>query len=149
MEKLGTMTRGQILIQSDPTVSSSQLKGLFAYYEEIDKIKGLKEKMEYATKHNLSNGKEARKHTYMCNYSGRAEWGELADYIEDYVAIVEGNIICEVTSLNDRLFLTLPQVIRTDKYANALNEVLKDLSIPFSVSGPFEKRLSKHAIPGA
>lgn len=59
----------------------------------------------------------------MCNYSGRAEWGEVADYIEDYVAIVEGNIICEVTSLNDRLFLTLPQVIRTDKYANALNDL--------------------------
>ena len=51
--------------------------------------------------------------------------------------------------LNDRLFLTLPQVIRTDKYANALNEVLRDLSIPFSVSGPFEKRLPKHALPDA
>ena len=149
MKKLGTMTRGQIQIQSDHTESSRQLKGLFAYYEEIDKIKGLKGKMEYATKHNLSSGKEARRHTYMCNYSGRAEWGEVADYIEDYVAIVEGNIICEVTSLNDRIFLTLPQVIRTDKYADALNEVLRELSIPFSVSGPFEKRLPKHTLPDA
>ena len=147
MKMLGTMTRSQIMIQSDPTVSSSQLRKLFNFYGEIDKIKGLKEKMEYATKHNLSSGKEARKHTYMCNYSGRAEWGEVADYIEDYVAIVEGNIICEVTSLNDRLFLMLPQVIRTDKYAHALSEVLRDLSIPFTVSGPFEKRLPKHVLP--
>ena len=61
------MTRGQILLQKDPSVSSSQLRTLFSYYEEIDGIKGLKAKMEYATKHNLSSGKNARQHTYMCN----------------------------------------------------------------------------------
>ena len=146
MEKLGTMTRGQLILQGDPSVSHSQLKKLFAYYDEIDKIQGLKEKMEYATKHNLSSGKGARRSTYMCNYTGRADWGEVADYIEDYVAIVEGNMICEVTSLNDRLFLTLPQVIRTDKYVNALNEVLRDLDIPYILSDTYEKRLPKHNI---
>lgn len=149
MEKLGTMTRGQILLQKDPSVSSCQLKKLFNFYEGIDRMKGLKEKMAYATKNNLSSGKEARKHTYMCNYSGRVDWGEVAEYIEDYVIIVEGNLICEVTSLNDRIFLMMPQVVRTDKYANALNALLRELSIPFSVSGPFEKRLPKHALPDA
>ena len=41
----------------------------------------------------------------------------------------------------------LPQVIRTDKYADALGAVLDELSIPFSVSGPYEKRLPRHALP--
>ena len=78
MERLGTMTRGQILLQSDPSVGGSQLRKLFAYYGEIDKVNGLKEKM---------------------------------------------------------------------KYANALSAVLRELSIPFRVSGPFEKRLPRHTLP--
>ena len=50
--------------------------------------------------------------------------------------------------MNDRIFLMLPQVIKTDQYANALDAILRELSIPFTVSGPYEKRLPRHTLPG-
>ena len=147
MEKLGTMTRGQILLQKDPSVSSSQLKEILSYYESIDSISGAKNKMKYAEKNNSGTGKAARKNTFICNYSGFADWGDVADYIEDYVIIVEGHIVCEVTSVGDKIFFMLPQVIRSDKYANALETVLNELSIPFEVKGPYPKLLPRHILP--
>ena len=45
----------------------------------------------------------------------------------------KGHIVCEVTSVGDKIFFMLPQVIRSDKYANALETVLNELSIPFEV----------------
>ena len=51
------MTRGQILLQKDPSVSSSQLRTLFSYYEEIDGIKGLKAQIEIVII--IGNGKKA------------------------------------------------------------------------------------------
>lgn len=148
MEKLGTMTRGQILLQKDPTVSCYQLRKLFAYYEGINNESGTKNKMKYAAKHNPGNGKEARKNTFICNYSGLADWGEIADYVDDYAIIVEGHIVSEITSIGDKIFLMLPQVIRTDKYADALNKILDELSIPYEVQGPYPKLLPKHRLPG-
>ena len=147
MEKLGIMTRGQILLQKDPSNSSAQLKKLFTYYEGIDQAIGLKNKMEYAAKNNFGTGKGARKNTFICNYSGRVDWGEVAQYIEDYAIIVEGHIVCEITSLADKIFLMLPQVMKTDKYANALNEVWNELGIPFELEGPFPKLLPRHKLP--
>ena len=147
MDKLGTMTRGQILLQKDPTVSGHQLRRIFAYYDGIDNESGLKAKKKYAAKNNYGTGKGARKNTFICNYSGHADWGEIADYVEDYTIIVEGHIVCEVTSLGDKIFFMLPQVIRTGKYAEALNEVFNEMSIPFDVRGPFPKLLPRHRLP--
>ena len=103
--------------------------------------------MKYAEKNNSGTGKAARKNTFICNYSGFADWGDVADYIEDYVIIVEGHIVCEVTSVGDKIFFMLPQVIRSDKYANALETVLNELSIPFEVKGPYPKLLPRHILP--
>ena len=42
MEKLGTMTRGQIILQTDPTVSTREIRGKLGLYEKLDGIKGIK-----------------------------------------------------------------------------------------------------------
>ena len=76
------------------------------------------------------------------------DWGEVADYIESYVLIVEGHCMLEVTSMADKIFVCFMQVIKEDKYINAFGEVMKELGIPFKCEGPFPKRLSKHSLPG-
>jgi len=147
MELLGTMTRGQIILQTDPSVSGGELRKVFTMYDGLDRIHGLKAKRKYMNAHDPSRGKEAKHGTFIINYTGRMDWGEVADYVESYAAIVEGHLLGEVTSMDGKIFFTLMQLIEETKYAEAFLDVLKDLGIPCKMEGPFPKHLSKHVLP--
>ena len=147
MEKLGTMTRGQIILQTDPTVSCKELKEKLALYEALDNIQGIKAKRKYMKQHDPSTGKDAKHGTYIVNYTGQMDWGEVADYIESYVLIVEGHVMLEVTSLGEKIFVCFMQILDTDKYINAFRDVLNELGISFTMEGPFPKKLPKHQLP--
>ena len=146
-EKLGTMTRGQMILQTDPSVSSEEIRRLFTLFEETDQIKGLKNKRKYIKDNNPSSGKSAKHGTYIVNYSGQMDWGEVADYVESYVGIVEGHVLLEVTSMKDKIFVSFMQLLNVKKYREAFEEVLKELDVPFKVQGPYSKRLSSHELP--
>ena len=145
--KLGTMTRGQILLQKDPSVSHHQLRKVFALYEQLDGIEGLKKKRAYIRKHAPSRSADARHSTFVCNYSGFVDWGEVANYIEDYAIVVDGHLVFEITSLGDRIFLAVMQLLRNDKYVSGLKSLFGEMGIPYQVKGPFPKHLSKHMLP--
>ena len=147
MEKLGSMTRKQMTLQTDISVSSDELRYLFSQYEEMDRIKGLKEKRKFVKKNDPSSGKQAKHGTYLFNYSGQMDWGEVADYVESYVLVVEGHMVMEMTSMNDKIFVSFMQLLNEEKYPRAIQEVLNELNIPYQAEGPFPKRLSKHDIP--
>ncbi|MBO6307855.1 MAG: hypothetical protein J6N70_03245 [Oribacterium sp.] len=147
MEKLGTMTRGQIILQTDPSVSHSELRRKLKIYEELDKVKSVGEKRRFYAAHDPSSGKEAQHGTYIVNYTGNVDWGELADYVDSYVIIVEGHLLLEITSLADKIFVCFMQLINTDKYANAFIKVLDEMGIPCTVKGPYNKNQTKHILP--
>ena len=147
MEKLGTMTRGQIILQTDPSVSSKELREKLRLYEELDHIRGIKARRQYMKEHDPSTGKNAKHGTYYVNYTGRMDWGEVADYIESLVYIVEGHVMLEVTSVGDKIHVCFMQILDTDKYINAFRDVLKELGISFKMEGPFPKRLPRHQLP--
>ena len=147
MEKLGTMTRGQIILQTDPTVSCKELKEKLALYEALDNIQGIKAKRKYMKQHDPSTGKDAKHGTYIVNYTGQMDWGEVADYIESYVLIVEGHVMLEVTSVGEKIFVCFMQILDTEKYINAFREVMNELGISFTMEGPFPKKLPKHQLP--
>ena len=147
MEKLGTMTRGQIILQTDPSVSHSELRRNFEFYEKLDKIKGITEKRRFYATHDRYSGKEAQHGTYIVNYTGNVDWGELADYVDSYVIIVEGHLLLEITSLADKIFVCFMQLIDTDKYADAFKNTLNEMGIPCTVKGPYNKNQTKHLLP--
>ena len=147
LEKLGTRTRGQIILQTDPTVSHAQVKKLFELYEEIDKVHGLKAKRKYMAKHSLATGKDAQHGSFIANYTGLMDWGELANYVEWFVFVIEGHFTIEITAMADKIFIGFMQVIKTDKYIDLFREELEKLGIPCKIEGPFPKRLPKHGIP--
>ena len=148
MEKLGTMTRGQIILQTDPSVSCKELREKLELYEKLDSIQGIKAKRKYMKEHDPSTGKDAKHGTYYVNYTGQMDWGEVADYIESYVLIVEGHIMLEVTSVGEKIFVCFMQILDNDKYINAFREVMDELGISFTMEGPFPKKLPKHQLPG-
>lgn len=147
MEKLGTMTRGQIILQTDPSVSSAELRKLFTLYGVLDKINGLEEKKAFIKKHDPSKGKKAKHGTYLVNYTGQMDWGEVADYVESFAIIIGGHLTFEVTSKGDKIFLAFMRLFNETKYTAALKEVLDELGIPFKLEGPYPKRIPKHILP--
>ena len=147
VEKLGTYTRSQIILQTDPTVSNYQLRKRFKFLEEIDKISGHKEKISAYVKNDPARSKEAQHGTFISNYTGRADWGEVADYIESYFAMVDGHLLLETLSMSDKFFLSFMQLINETKYVNAFCEVMDDLGIPYKMEGPFPNIRPKHQLP--
>ena len=147
MEKLGTMTRGQITLQTDPSVSFAELRKEFRFLEELETIHGQKQKLAYYKKHDPFAGKNAQHGTFIANYTGWMDWGEAADYVDSFVFIVEGHVLLEVSSLGDRIFLSFMQLLDEKKYTDAFEAVLTELGIAFQAEGPFPKRLTKHTLP--
>ena len=147
MEKLGTITRSQIMLQTDPTVSHSELRRLFTFLNEVDNVTGLKNKRAFYGKNDPSSGKDAQHGTFIVNYTGRMDWGEVAEYVESYAAIVDGHILLEVTSMADKIFVTYMQLVKETKYVDAFCEVMNELNIPFRKEGPFPNNRSKHKLP--
>ena len=146
MEKLGTMTRGQIILQSDPTVSLTEIRQNFETFRDMEEVHGLKNKKAFLKKRDSSTSKSSHG-TFIVNYTGWMDWGQVADYLESYAIVVEGHMLLEVSSMGEKVFVSLMQLIDETKYANAFQEVLTELGIPYQVEGPFPKRLTKHALP--
>lgn len=147
MERLGTLTRSQIILQTDPSVISHELRKKFILYEGVDKIQGINKKREYYAKNDPSLSKDAKHGTFIVNYTGQLDWGEVADYMESYVAIVEGHILLEITSLKDKIFVSYMQLINGTKYVDAFGGVMDELDIPYKLEGPFKKNIPKHKLP--
>ena len=147
LEKLGTKTRGQFILQTDPTISHSEIKKLFKLYENIDKEPTLKAKRKYMAKNNLSTGKDAQHGSFIANYTGLMDWGELADYVEWFVYVIEGHFTVEITAMADKIYVGFMQVVKTDKYINLFQKELEKLGIPCTIEGPFPKRMPKHGVP--
>ncbi|MBR5756335.1 MAG: hypothetical protein IKX96_02125, partial [Firmicutes bacterium] len=147
IEKLHTMTRGQIILRSDLSVDSIELRKKLELYEKLDTVKGLKNKKAFMKKNDVSTGDDAVHGTSMVNYTGRMDWGEVADYVESYVAIVGGHTLCEISSMADKIFMSMMLLLDTRKYVDALKAVMDELGIECTISGPYPKQLAKHALP--
>lgn len=148
LEKLGTITRGTIDLQTDAQYSLYELKQIYDYIEAIDQISGYKNKLKYAKKHNSTTGKNVVHGTYNVNYVGYTDWGELDDYVSAYVFIVDGHQMLEISALGQKIFCCYQQVLRTDKYINAFKEVLDEMHIAYQIEGPYPKKLPRHSIKG-
>ena len=148
LETLGTMTRGQIILQSDPSISHAEVRKLFNLYEAVDNEHGIKSKRKYMAKHSRSIGDDAKHGSFVLNYTGQVDWGEVADYIDWYAYIVEGHFTSEVTALADKIIVGFMQLIDTDKYVLAIQEELNKVGISCKAEGPYPKQLPKHDLSG-
>ena len=98
-------------------------------------------------RHSLSTGDDAQHGSFVLNYTGYMDWGEVADYIDWYAFIIEGHYTIEVTALADKIIVGFMQLIDTDKYALAFQEEMKKIGVSCKAEGPYPKRLPKHELP--
>lgn len=146
LETLGTMARGQVILQADPSVSHAEVRKLFNLYEAVDREHGIKNKRKYMAKNSLSTGKDAQHGSYIVNYTGQMDWGEVADYIQWYAFVIEGHFTIEITALGDKIIVGFMQLINTDKYARAFQEELNKVGVSCKTKGPYPKLLPKHEL---
>lgn len=83
----------------------------------------------------------------MVNYTGEMHWGEVAEYIESYVGVVDGHLVLEITAMEGKFFISFMQMVKGNKYIDAFRQVLDELGLEYRMTGPFPKHLSKHCHP--
>ena len=147
LKELGTMTRKEIDLQIDPSVSNDLLRKLFSFWEQLVDISGLKNKRAYYAKVKPFSGKDAKHGTFISNYTGRMDWGEVAKYVDSYYILVDGHLLLEVTAMADKIFLSFMQLIKETKYVNAYCQVLNEMGITYKKRGPFRNIRPKHKLP--
>ena len=75
------------------------------------------------------------------------DWGEVADYVESYAAIVDGHLLLEVTSMADKIFVTFMQLIKKNVYVDAFCKVMDELDIKYKLEGPYPNIRPKFKLP--
>lgn len=148
MERLGTATRTQVILQTDLAASCAEFRRTLELFEQLDTIRGLKEKRAFVKRYKSTTGKPIHD-TFNVNYSGQIDWGEVGAYVDSYYIICDGHLLLEVTAKGDEIYLSVMQLLKKDRYILALQEVLKELDIPYEVTGPMPKRVVSHALPTA
>ena len=74
-------------------------------------------------------------------------WGEVAEYIESYVAVVDGHLVLEITAMEGKFFISFMQMVKGNKYIDAFRQTLDELGLEYRMTGPFPKHLAKHSHP--
>lgn len=136
-ETLGTITRSQINLQKDPNYTCMELMNHFNNFLTLDSIKNpIRRKLYSSLK--CSGFSEGGGGTFMVNYTGFRDFGQLADYIESYAFIVDGHVMTELSSMSDKLFMCFMQMDKKEKYIRAIEQVFKENNIPYTIKGPYK-----------
>ncbi|MDO4978301.1 MAG: hypothetical protein Q4E53_13700 [Eubacteriales bacterium] len=56
-------------------------------------------------------------------------------------------MVCEVSAVGEKIFIAEMALVKSDQYIKALEEVFKELNIPYELEGPLPKNLPWQDIP--
>lgn len=132
IDKLGTITRGMIMLQSQPENAVAHMKKMLQYYEKVDSLPTLAEKKEHCLNEGLFT--KGCKDTYNVSYVGQTDFGAMSPYIRSLNTLLYGNLLVEINAIGNMFYIALNQVTRTDRYINAFLRELNEAGLSYSVS---------------
>ena len=140
-EKLGVMTRGQIIVQSE----ECNLRAIHNI------ITGLSLKISQAGTEEERFGyfmeiykNVAGNPTYILSYIGNPEWGGLEPYIERvYSIILPDRLAVEINSAGGKFCVCWMQTFTGDKYVRAFKAALDGINVDCELSGPYPYPFTK------
>lgn len=140
-EKLGVMTRGQIIVQSE----ECNLRAIHNI------ITGLSQKISQAGTEEERFGyfmeiykNVAGNPTYILSYIGNPEWGGLEPYIERvYSIILPDRLAVEINSAGGKFCVCWMQTFTGDKYVRAFKAALDGINVDCELSGPYPYPFTK------
>ena len=136
IEKLSTVTRAAIYLQTEPELSWRECRNLYELRDRIDQQPEIDQKMEYALEHSLL--RNVNRDTFQVSYVGNIDWGGLSEYIEEIYSITQGHIMLEVNATEDTFCLSFQTLTLGKEYLDAFLKVLEEENIPYKV-GEIEK----------
>lgn len=134
-ERLGTMTRGQLMLQSDPINLRYKHNQVMKLSDQMQRTADPAERqrlMGQVYSLVISNP------TYTLSYVGNPNWGDLGEYItEQYSIASTSKLMLEVNSAGGYFCICWMQRFKNDKYLRTFTKLIKENGIACEVDGPF------------
>ncbi len=145
MEKLGTMTRGQIIMQSDEGVLRFIHNSVMRISAQIRSAKDPAEQQRLMKEiYNFVRSTP----TYGISYVGNPCWGRLEPYIEEeFTVIMSQQLFLEVNAAGGKFCIAWVQGFESDSYINAFQKELLKNGINSQVRGPYLHQWPKCYLP--
>lgn len=145
MERLGTMTRGQIIVQSEEEI-------LRYVHNSVMRISAqIRSTSDQGERQRLMHGiyqLVASNPTYTISYVGNPEWGSLEPYIEEeYTVIMNNKLFLEVNAAGGKFCIAWVQGFENDAYVKTFQNLIRENGINCVVSGPFLHQWPKCCLP--
>lgn len=142
---MGTYTSAQIRRQTNPEYTRNCFRRYLEFIESIDQAQNLYDK-RLTARTGMRSVLPAQALTYIVSYGGIIHLGGLADYVEAYYSLVEGNMTWTLTAMEGKIFAALIQNIREEKYVRALNTTFDQVGLSYRMRGPFRQHLAAHML---
>ena len=126
-------------MQLQPEYAYDTLRKFYQYTDGIDSVKGLKEKNKYASKN--SHRVPDVHNSFLINYMGREDWGEMTEYVERAHIITDAHLLFEILDVGDKFCISLMQMNKKTKYMDCFCQVLDEEKIPYKIHGVFKNHL--------
>lgn len=145
IERLGTMTRGQIIVQSQDDILRYVHNSVMRISAQIRSTADQAERQKLM--HSIYQ-LVASNPTYSISYVGNPEWGSLEPYIEEeYTLIMNNKLFLEVNAAGGKFCIAWVQGFENDAYVKAFQSLLRENGIQCEVSGPFLHEWPKCCLP--
>lgn len=145
MERLGTMTRGQIIVQSQEEIVRYVHNSVMRISAQIRSTADQGERQRLT--HEIFQ-LVASNPTYTISYVGNPEWGSLEPYIEEeYTLIMNNKLFLEVNAAGGKFCIAWVQGFENDAYVKTFQSLLRENGIRCEVSGPFLYEWPKCCLP--
>ena len=139
IDKICTIIRGSTFLQSQPEYGYETLRRFYAYTDGVDQVVGLKNKNKYASKY--SHRVPDVHNSFLINYVGREDWGEMTQYVERAHIITDAHLLFEILDVGDNFCITLMQMNKKPMYMDQFCRILEEENIPYNVLGMFKNHL--------
>lgn len=145
IERLGTMTRGQIIVQSQEDIIRYVHNSVMRISAQIRRTTDQSERQRLM--HEIYQ-LVASDPTYSISYVGNPEWGSLEPYIEEeYTLIMNKKLFLEVNAAGGKFCISWIQGFENDAYVKTFQSLLRENGIRCEVSGPFLHEWPKCCLP--
>ena len=145
LERLGTMTRGQIIVQSQEEILRYVHNSVMRISAQIRSTtdQGERQRLMHQIYQLVASNP-----TYTISYVGNPEWGSLEPYIEEeYTLIMNNKLFLEVNAAGGKFCIAWVQGFENDAYVKTLQSLLQENGINCDVSGPFLHEWPKCCLP--
>ena len=139
IDKICTVIRGATHLQIQPEYAYDTLRKFYVYADGIDSVKGLKEKNKFAKKN--SHRVPDVHNSFLINYMGREDWGEMTEYVERAHIITDAHLLFEVLDVGDNFCITLMQMNKKKKYIDCFCQILREENISYKIHGMYKNHL--------